>query len=273
MLRNMKDLKDYAIGATDGHIGHVKDLYFDDDRWVIRYLVVDAGSWLSSRKVLISPMSIREPNWLARILPVGITKEQVRNSPDIDTDRPVSRQHEMEYLGFYGYPNYWGGVGMWGEGLYPYGLVPGYAGFGSDDVERKREEAAYAKAERARHRNDDPHLRSCNAIIGYQLHATDGDLGHVAGMLVDDETWAIRYLIVSTSNWWLGHKVLIAPQWITGVRWSDQSVTVDLNRDRVKAAPTYDSTALLNRQRELGLYQHYGRTGYWTSGIMDDIEI
>ena len=162
---------------------------------------------------------------------------------------------------------------MWGEGLYPYGLVPGYAGFGAtDDIEGKEEAQAYAAAERARHRNENPHLRSCNEVIGYHVHATDGDIGHVAEILVDERTWAVRYLVVDTSNWWVGHKVLIAPQWITGMSWSDQSVSVDLSRDRVKAAPAYESAGALNRQRELGLYEHYGRTGYWTSGVLEDID-
>jgi len=116
MLRSMKDLEDYALGATDGTIGHVKDFYFDDEAWVIRYLVVETGRWLSSRKVLISPIAIGNPNWVDRILPVSITKEQVKNSPDIDTAKPVSRQHEILDLNYYGFPPYWGGRDMgWGS--------------------------------------------------------------------------------------------------------------------------------------------------------------
>ena len=111
MLRSMKDLEDYAIRATDGTIGHVKDFHFDDKAWGIRYLVLDTGTWLSSRKVLISPIAIGHPDWAGKILPVSITKEQVKNSPDIDTDKPVSRHNEIRYRGYYGYPFYWGGPG------------------------------------------------------------------------------------------------------------------------------------------------------------------
>ena len=85
MLRTIKELHEYAIGAVDGVIGHVKDLYLDDKDWVVRYLVVDTGGWLSDKKVLISPMAIGKPNWAQEVLPVSITKEQVRNSPDVDT--------------------------------------------------------------------------------------------------------------------------------------------------------------------------------------------
>ena len=264
MLRNTKDIENYAIGATDGNVGQVKDFYFDDHAWVIRYLVVDTGPWLLSRKVLISPISIHDPDWAARTLPVAITREQVRNSPDIDTDRPVSRQHEMQYLGYYGYSPYWGGTGLWGAGMYPYGMYPGRAGFGWDGAGREKVNDEVARAEQARHQDDDPNLRSCSAVIGYHIHATDGEIGHVQGMLIDEDTWAIRYIVVNTSNWWFGHQVLIAPQWIKDVSWRDKRVSVDLTRASVKDAPPYDATAELNRDRESGLYQHYRRPGYWT---------
>ncbi len=265
MLRTLNDYENCAIGATDGHIGHVKDLYFDDHTWVVRYLIVDTGSWLSDRQVLISPISIRQADWPAHTLAAAITKEQVENSPDIDTDQPVSRQHELQYLGYYGYPSYWGGVGMWGAGMYPFAIVPDQTELPLAAVARERAIAG-AQAQREQHRDDDPHLHSCSAVVGYHIHATDGEVGHVDGFLVDDETWAIRYLVVNTSNWWVGHKVLIAPQWIEGVHWSDETVSVDLSREKVKAAPPYDPDAVLDRPREASLYTHYGRPTYWQAG-------
>ena len=273
MLRNLKDLENYKITATDGEIGQVKDFYFEDDAWVVRYFVVDTGTWLTSRKVLISPISVRHPDWSARTLPVSISKEQVRNSPNFDSDKPVSRQNESDYMGYYGYPTYWGGGGMWGEGLYPYAMAPGFTGYGIDRVERERELEAYLRDERERHRNDDPHLRSCDAVTGYHIHATDGDIGHVSGFLVDDETWAIRYLVVDTSNWWVGHKVLVAPTWIKGVQWADKTVAVDVSRESIKTAPVYDPAADWSRDLELNLYRHYGRNGYWTGSTVQETEI
>lgn len=266
MLRTLNDFEKCAIGATDGDIGHVKDFYFDDHAWVIRYIVVDTGSWLTSRKVLISPISIQKPDWAAHRLPAAITKDQVESSPDIDTDQPVSRQQEEQYLGYYGYPNYWGGGGIWGAGMFPMAMYPGYTGLRADEAERKRNMDDAAKAVRERHRNDDPHLRSCKAVIGYHIKATDGEVGHVDGLLIDDQTWAVRYFVVDTSNWWGGHKVLIAPQWIDALSWSDETVAVDLNREKVKAAPPYDPAVDLDRQRETGLYEHYGRPEYWKAG-------
>jgi len=261
MLHQTKDLLDLTIVATDGAIGDVADLYFDDEAWAIRYLVVDAGSWLSSRKVLISPISAGKPDWPHKLLPVSLTREQVRNSPDIDTDMPVTRQHESNYLDHYSYPYYWGGMGLWGGGGYPYMLVPGY---GPAAATRAGVSSTQARTE-ARQRDSDPHLRSCKAVVGYHIEASDGEIGHVLGLLVDEESWAIRYLVVSTSNWWLGHDVLVAPHWIQRVSWSEQTVAVDLTREALKQAPWYDSALPLAREMEVAVYEHHGRTGYWPS--------
>ena len=272
MFRSIKDLEGYAVGATDVPIGHVKDFYFDDQAWVVRYLVVDTGAWLASRKVLISPIAVGRPDWTERLLHVSITKEQVKDSPDIDTEKPVSRQHEIQYSAYYGYPYYWGGAGFWGGGMYPNLMMPGYGGFGSPHGIRSEEQNAYARAESARSQSEDPHLRSCRAVMKYHVHASDGDLGHVEGMLVDDETWAIRYLIVNTSNWWLGHQVLIAPQWIDDVSWFDSKVSVKMTRQAIKDAPAYEPATPLDRAQETGLYEHYGRPGYWAEDARRETE-
>lgn len=251
MFHHVKDLQGYAIRATDGVIGKVEDMYFDDEGWAIRYLVVDTGSWLSGRKVLISPIAIGEPDWLGQLLPVSLTKDQVEKSPDIDTRKPVSRQHEVMYTGYYGYPYYWGGIGLWGMGVYPGGLMTA----GVMDANLKA---------RATPTPGDAHLRGCRAVMGYHIHATDGEIGHVEDFIVDDHTWAIRYLVVNTSNWWVGHRMLVAPPWITAVDWSTSEVSVDLTRQAIKAAPPYDAVAQFTPEHEQALYKHYGRTGYWT---------
>ncbi len=267
MLRNTNDLEGFAIGATDGVIGHVKDLYFDDEAWTVRYFVVEAGSWLSSRKVLISPLAAGKPSASEKILPISLTREKVKNSPDIDTDKPVSRQHETDYLGYYGYPIYWGAVGFWGAGVYPGAVLPS-RGYDSppdsaDSSTAPVESESYA----------DSHLRSCKTVSGYNVHASDGDIGHVQGVLIDDETWAVRYLVVDTSNWWLGHKVIIAPQWIDNVNWFDATVSINLTRQSVKDSPAYVHTEPLSRPLESALYEHYDRPSYWSDALKRDTDI
>jgi len=242
MLRSLRALEGCAIRATDGVIGEVRDCYFDDHSWVIRYLVVEAGSWLSSRKVLISPVAVGHPDWIEKVLPVSLTRAQVRNSPDIDTDRPVSRQHEIRYLGYYGYPAYWGGSGIWGSGVYPNLMIPDQAGFAETPpglrTEAERNEAA---ARSNPGRDEDPHLRSCNIVMSYHVEAEDGDIGHVEDMLIDDSTWAIRHLVVNTSNWWIGHPVLVTPDSIEAVSWIESTVSVNLTRQAVREAERYDA--------------------------------
>jgi hypothetical protein len=269
MLRNLKELHDYSIGATDGVIGQVKDLYLDDQAWVVRYLVVETGGWLSGRKVLISPMAIGDADWVKQLLPVSITKEQVKNCPDFDSEQPVTRQHEIEYSGYYGYPYYWSGTGYWGAAMYPGMMLPNFGGVGVTPAMER--EIQNAEASRAAHA--DPHLRSCHAVTGYHIHASDGDIGHVCGMLIDDRTWAVRYLIVDTSNWWVGHQMLVAPQWIEGVSWADRTVSVKLTRQAVQDAPVYDPAAKLAREDEARLYEYYGRSGYWAASEKRDTEI
>jgi sporulation protein YlmC with PRC-barrel domain len=254
MLRNITKLRGYVIRAIDGTIGKVDDFYFDDKDWGIRYLIIDTGSWLSGRKVLISPVAVGHAGWMARRLPVALTRAQVEHSPDIDTRKPVSRQHEAQYLGYYGYPNYWGGAGLWGMGAYPGSLTA--QGRVEQDL---RDHGNPATPE-------DCHLRSSNAVVGYHIRATDGDIGHLEDLLVDDDTWAIRYLVVNTSNWWGGHRVLVSPGWITDVSWPESSVSVDLTRQAVKDAPPYESAAELDRQLERAIHEHYGRPGYWSTG-------
>jgi hypothetical protein len=262
MLRNIKNLEHCAIDAIDGQIGKVEDFYFDDESWVVRYLVVEAGSWLSNRKVLISPISVGTPNWTEKVLPVTLTRKQVRDSPPIDTREPVTRQHERDYLGYYGYPYYWGNSSLWGASAYPSSLLADVSTFGGLSVDRAEEDVVAAQLKHQRE-NDDPHLRSCNAVTGYHIKALDGEMGHLAGMLVDEETWAIRYLIVHTSNWWLGHDVLVAPQWIQSLSWATELIAVDFTREALQRAPRYDPTLALDRSMEIALHEHYRRTGYW----------
>ncbi|WP_426370302.1 PRC-barrel domain-containing protein [Pseudocolwellia sp. HL-MZ7] len=261
MLRTIESLAGYSIQATDGNIGHITDVYFDDNTWCARYLVVDTGTWLSSRKVLISPISINKANWEDKLLSVSITKDQVKNSPNINTQKPLCRQQEVQLLEYYGYPYYWGGDGMWGSGLYPHMMLTDYNGLISPSDDEDSEPQESTKAEQIK--DDDVHLRSCQVITGYQIHATDGDIGHIQGFLIDEDTWVIRYMIVNTSNWWLGHQVLIPPYWIDDVSWTDAKGLLNLTRQAVKDAPPYNSNMQMDRKAEMYIYNHYGRPVYW----------
>ena len=262
MLRYVSDLTESSVTAADGDIGNVTAAFFDDQSWAIRYLVVDTGKWLPAREVLISPHSVSQPlpNLSDdRNIQVRLTREQVKASPDIDTHQPVSRQHEREFSAYYTYPEYWDGTDMWGIGGSP--LMATYP--------PSPEQIAAANTLRgpshARHlAAADRRLRSSVEVIGYDIQATDESIGHVADFVFDDESWAIRYLIIDTYNWWPGgKKVLVATQWIDSIDWATSAVQVGLTRDGVKASPEYDETVEIDRPYETRLHTAYNRKGYW----------
>jgi len=259
MLRNAGDMKGLTIRATDGEIGMVDHFYFDDESWVIRYLVVDTGGWLSglgSTLVLISPYSLGSTDWHARRLNVRLTKQQVAGSPEIDTHKPVSRQHETEHLSYYGYPRYWTGPYVWGAEYSPLGFIPP-AEIPNVPVPSEEDQSPNGVNE------PDCHLRSTLEIHGYAIEAADGEIGHVDDFVVDDETWAVRYLEIATRNWWPGKKVLVPPAWIKNVSWEDSKVYVDLDREKIRNSPEYLESEPITRGYEDQLYGHYGRPPYW----------
>jgi uncharacterized protein YrrD len=248
MLTNAQYLKGLVIRATDGELGTVDQLYFDDETWTIRYLTIDTGGWLGGRQVLISPFAIVDADWRARRLDVALTKEQVEKSPDIDTQRPVSRQQESDYLGYYGYQGYWGGPYLWGSVPIPLG-----------GLVAPRERVPQS----VKNESFDCHLRSSEAVIGYHIEASDGEVGHVEGFVVDEDAWAIRYIEVATRNWWPGKKVLMSPEWIERVSWPESKVYVSLTREAIKHSPTYVDSMPITREYENRLYFGYGRQPYW----------
>jgi hypothetical protein len=225
----------------------------------VRYFVVDAGSWLLSRQVLISPLAVDVPNWEKKVLPVSLTKDQVKNSPGIDTDKPVSRQHEASLSDYYGWPYYWSDPVFTALAFAgPMGAMPSAAAVQAD---AERTLALDAEAA-AGHSEYDPHLRSVNAIIGHHIEARDGGIGHVEDFLLEDRTWEIRYLVVNTGNWLPGKKVVIAPLWISDVSWKGSNVFIDLSRDAIKGSPPYDPKQPVDADYADRLHDHYGRPRY-----------
>jgi len=228
MERSVKNLIDQNLEATDGEIGKVKDFYFDDDTWTIRYLVVTTGGWLSARKVLISPNALVQHSWASGIFRANLNREQVRNSPDIDTDKPVSRQQEEELANYYPWQPYWG-AGFYQGGVW--GIIPLTPSVDRSTI-RNRETKTSS--------NGDQHLRSCKEVAGYHIHTADGDVGHVNDFIMDDQTWKISYLVVDTHNLIGGKKVLIAVRHIQEVQWENSKVVADMTVETIKNSPAID---------------------------------
>lgn len=242
MLWNASKIKGYTVAATDGDIGTVSDLLFDDQSWHIRWLVVDASTWFTERKVLLPTSALGHADPQNEKFSVKLTRQQVKDSPDVDTQRPVSRQSESDIFGYYGWSPYWGDdlyVGGYGSGMAAPVVAP------APDAERIRREAVAAQ-----HRHDDPHLRSIDTVEGYYIEATDGSIGHVEDMLVEEQDWSIHYLVIDTRNWWPGKKVLISPHSARDINWANKTVSLDVDRERVKNSPTYDASTIVDRAYE-----------------------
>jgi hypothetical protein len=239
MLRQSSELTGYEIHATDGTIGSVVDFLVDDQHWNLRWAVVDTGEWLTGRQVLL-PLSVLEPPDSALLqIPVDLTREQVRNSPQIDTDEPVSRRRETEIYDYYGWIPYW----------YPainpiVGAPPSEASPPSPD-------------DFGRNQGGDPHLRSIGELIHYYVQAQDGDIGHVEDFLVDVDHWNVRYLVLDTANWWSGRMLIVPTRWIDAVDFDDEAIRLERTRQQIETSPEYRPSQVMERDCEDRLHRHF----------------
>ncbi|WP_455381429.1 PRC-barrel domain-containing protein [Salinispira pacifica] len=251
MLEKVHGIKRFRIRARDGELGHIESLLFDDERWAVRYGVIDTGPWIFGRLVLVSPLHVKNIDYDRREVEVDLTKEQVKESPHISTHEPVSRAKERQFHQYYRIPVYWGGTGLWGKQMYP-SYMPGvnYAeGLENQPLTGRPEEN---------------HLRSTEEVTGYSLEAEDGRVGEVADMLMERDSYAIRYLIVEPEREIGGEAFLISPEWVTGVSWIDATIHIPCRVETVTTAPGRGRTdPPIDRDLEEELFRHYRSTGYW----------
>jgi hypothetical protein len=255
MLQVISALKGFAIVATDGPIGSVSDFLFDDVTWKVRWLVVDCGTWLKGRKVLIPPSAISYAGLERKQFEVKLTRELVERSPPLAEHEPVSQRTERLFYDHYGADPY--GNGPYGDGVLgamssPM-LTPPYVGFQiRPEPHHEVSESQY---------EGDPHLRSVNEVIGYKIHATDGDIGHLESFMFDNEAWALRYFVVDASNWWFGRRVLISTLAVTSIDWPGRHVSVDASREQVRTSPLWDPLVAFADVEKALLHSHYGWPG------------
>ena len=259
MLRSLKEITGYTLQETDDVIGTCTDFLFDDRLWVIRYMVADTGNWLKHHKVLITPASLGEPNWQTERLEVKLSREQIESAPPLDAHAPVSREYEITYHEHFEIPFYWMGADF-REGMPDAnGVVEAIEDIPDIDVDDEE------TPERSSTDNDIDQgvLRSAVEVMEYSVMATDGDAGRVDDIIIDDETWVIRYLAVDTGHIMPDRKVLINTEWIDSVSWEDSYVRLDLSHDSLGKCPDYDPDEPVNREYEVRLYDYHGRPRYW----------
>ena len=231
MQRTIKSLIGYGMEATDGDIGKVEEFYFEDTTWVIRYLILKTGNWFLYREVLIAPQAIVKRYKAPGIFAVNLSKEQIRTSPDIDTDKPVLRQQVMELYGHYAWQRY-GGSGFYAGG----------SAAAMDNVPIIDEKIMKEADPNDKRSDDDLHLRSTKTIMGYHIHASDGDFGHVSDLIFDDANWQIMYMLVDSHNWFGGKKVLIETGMIKEIQWENSKVILNISINAIKDCPLFDES-------------------------------
>ena len=260
MMYTLSDLDNFSIHALNGQIGSVKDFYFDDRRWVIRYLVVEVSSASNSYKVLLTPAVIKHLNLAHKTFAVDMSIEEIQNSPRIEIGRSASMQYEIDYLSYYGYAFYWGN----NLRSSPSSLEDFTSSTPNDFVAQitTKTEDVFVAIDGVRRMYGDRHLRSFHEIVDYRIHATDDEIGHLQSVLVDEDTWTIQYCVADTSNWLFGHQVLITTQAIKDISWGSTKIYVDMTRQQVKKASLFDPSTPLNLQRELGVYLYHSHSSH-----------
>ena len=228
MLQSIKQLCGEKLGASDGDIGHVKDFYFDDQTWAVRYVMADTGTWLPGRQVLLSPYAFGGLQPAEKVLRVNLTRKQIEHSPAIASHQPVSRQYEAEYHRYYGWPDYWQGGGVWGMSGFPVLPVP-----------PKTPPCQPASWVDSQAKRADAHLRSTQAVTGYHLQATDGIVGHICDFLMDGQSWAICQLVIKTGHRFTGKEVQIPVSKVTEISYDNSTVFVNLTKEAIEQSPDH----------------------------------
>ncbi|GJL57776.1 MAG: hypothetical protein NPIRA03_06330 [Nitrospirales bacterium] len=254
MLKTLMEMRGYRLRAIDKDLGSVDDFYFDDRLWEIRYLVADTGNWLPGRNVLIGKEALEPSDWEDKVFPLTLTSTEIENSPGIETNLPFSLQKEKELRLFFKWRDYWTDDVF----LQPAGFTP-MSVPGGEAIEPAPNEGTNSSGTSDRN----PYLRSASEVQGYYIGAKDGEIGHVDDFIVDDSSWKIRYIVVDTQNWLPGKKVLIAPQWVHSINWSDHMVDVAMNRETIERSPEYDPNKPINREYEVRMYDFYGKPHDW----------
>jgi hypothetical protein len=222
MLQSIKQLYGDKLGASDGEIGHVKDFYFDDKSWAVRYVVADTGTWLTGRQVLISPHAFGGFHQSGKLLLVNLTRKQIEGCPPMAEHKPVSRLYEEEYYRYYGWPSYWQGDGLWGTSGFPIVEMP------AEPLPNRSAAARGPQPDRA-----EAHLRSTLAVNGYHLKASDGMIGHVCDFMIETGSWAIRQLVVKTGHRLSGSEVEVPTGKVDRISYEESTVFVNLTGEAV----------------------------------------
>lgn len=256
MLLNLNAMKKFAVVATDGDVGKVQEFYFDDMSWTVRYLVVETGSFLNRHQVLLSPLSIDRVELASKKIFMNLDKSAIESSPDVETHLPVTRKREMDFLGHYGLPYYWVSSMSWGGFPQPIALQP--PPVTPEDYEKGKINDGT--------QDDEEHLQATSDVFDYKVSATDGVFGNVSDLLIELESWAIRYLVVDTNSWLPSKHVVVSPAWVDGISWEQHAFLFNVSKDEIKSAPDFHEGEF-DESFETSVHAHYKRPPYWDTNV------
>lgn len=259
MLRNLKKIFGFTLFGEGQEYGTIKDFYFDEDKMKIRYGIVDTGTWLKNRKVLISPKEFMKPDFEHGVLPVELTKKEIEESPPISKEKPLSQIMEEKVTNYFEWPKYWIGTST-GEPVNANFLL------GEKIKEMRQNKTNKEQREKyivAREGNKETNLRSSKEVIGYNIKAIDGEIGKLDGLIVEDNYWLIRYLIIDTGKWLPSRKVIFPPEWLEGISWNKEQIIFPFSKEEIRHAPDYDPDVPVSRVYEEKLYEYYQKQKYW----------
>jgi uncharacterized protein YrrD len=248
MFEFASTLRGYAIEASDGGIGTIADVLFDDRTWRMRWLVVDTGNWLTGRMVLLHPQSLGRADYERRQLCVALTRAQVEGGPELSEHEPVSMQMERHLYDYYG----WEPVAMEGG----FGINPIASKFSAPPLVAPAADTAAPAGE------CDPHLRSLEAINHSHILGVDGALGKVEDLVIDEANWVVPYLVVDTGRWWSGKHVLVSRHAVQEISWAEREIRAGISRAQVKASPPWSALGDIDKDYEKDLHDHYDWPGH-----------
>ncbi|BFU90605.1 MAG: hypothetical protein NTAFB01_17920 [Nitrospira sp.] len=243
-FRRVRDISALTLYAIDGQVGSVQQLYFDDQNWKVRYLIINTGGWLSGRNVLIAPIAVAGIDDAGASIQINLRKDQIEQAPSIEQAKPISRRYEEAYHEYFQWAPYW----------QPESTVLGTPIPYSERPTMRLNEPIFSESP------EKSHLRSSAEVTGYGIHARDGAIGHIEDLVIDHEDWIVRYAEVDTRNWLPGKKVLVPTGRIKQIDWQSRSVIMSLTRQAIQSAPAYDPSVLITPDYEIQVFEHYGKT-------------
>lgn len=201
---SLKQLLGYKISAIDGEIGKVKEFYFDETSWTVRYIIVETGSLFFGRKVMISTQAIIDAQWETEHFLTNMTIQQIENSPKVDDGKQLTRGQEILLNQHYNWKSYW--------------------------------DASIQKIADG----SNSYLVHANDLTGYQLIASDGQVGNIKDLIVAKASWKINSIVIDAFKTSPAKEILLSPKWIKEINADRSAAVSDHTTAEIKSNPAYN---------------------------------